>query len=215
MFDFDGTLADTFTGIERCVNIALSHFDLPVVDQRRLRPTIGLRLDELFRTIIDTPPSERLIADLVGVYREWYPVTAPGLTTLFPGVLSLLETLTQQGMALAMATSKARSNILPILAPLGIGGYFEVVCSDDLVRNGKPHPEMLNYISARLDVPTERMLVVGDTLFDIEMGNAAGAATCAVTWGNHSRARLTTASPTYVVDTMPELEAAIGQITSS
>lgn len=215
VFDFDGTLADTFAGIEHCVNVALCHFGMPVVTPQTLRPTIGLSLEVVFRSVIEAEVPERRIAELVAMYRQRYPREAPGLTTLFPGVLALLETLTRQGLALAVATSKASSNILPILDALGLLGYFEVVCSDDLVRNGKPHPDMLYYIAERMNVSPEWMLVVGDTRFDIEMGGQAGAATCAVTWGNHSREQLTAVSPTYIVDTIRELEDVIHRTISS
>jgi phosphoglycolate phosphatase len=210
VFDFDGTLADTFAGIERCVNLALHCFGLPEVDRQVLRPAIGLSLDMVFRAVIDAEVPDGRIAELVDAYRQRYPTEAPGLTTLFPGVLALLAALTRQGPAPAIATSKAISNIVPILRALVIDGYFGVVCGDDLVRHGKPHPDMLYYIAERTKIPTERMLVVGDTRFDIEMGTAAGAATCAVTWGNHSREQLATAHPTYLVDTMPELAEVVG-----
>lgn len=214
VFDFDGTLADTFAGIERCINLALCHFGFPLVTPQTLRPTIGLSLEVVFRSVIDTEVPQRRIADLIDVYRQRYPREAPPLTTLFPGVLTLLQTLTRQGRSLAVATSKASSNILPILDALGLLGYFEVICSDDLVQKGKPHPDMLYYIAERMNVPPEWMLVVGDTRFDIEMGDQAGATTCAVTWGNHSRDQLAAVSPTYLVDTVGELEDVIHRTVS-
>jgi len=50
-----------------------------------------------------------------------------------------------------------------------------------------------------------RMLVVGDTTFDIEMGHAAGARTCAVTYGSHDAERLRSVSPHYLLDSLDQL----------
>jgi len=47
--------------------------------------------------------------------------------------------------------------------------------------------------------------VVGDTVYDIEMGQRAAADTCAVTWGNNSGDELRSFNPTFVVDSFTEI----------
>jgi phosphoglycolate phosphatase len=51
--------------------------------------------------------------------------------------------------------------------------------------------------------------MVGDTVWDIEMAQRAGVASCAVTWGNHSAARLSGADPTHTADSWSALAAII------
>ena len=48
-------------------------------------------------------------------------------------------------------------------------------------------------------------VVVGDTTYDIEMGHAAGARTCAVTYGSHDALRLASAKPTFALDSLAGL----------
>ena len=50
-----------------------------------------------------------------------------------------------------------------------------------------------------MNLKEDDVLVVGDTTFDIDMGNSAGCKTGAVTYGNHSRERLMTSHPTFVI----------------
>ena len=57
----------------------------------------------------------------------------------------------------------------------------------------------------RMDIEATETLVVGDTTFDIEMGNRAGCKTCAVTWGNHSRELLATVCPDLIIDDLDSL----------
>ena len=57
----------------------------------------------------------------------------------------------------------------------------------------------------RMRLDAEDVLVVGDTTFDIEMGNAAGCDTCAVTYGNHTPDQLRDAKPTYITGNFRDL----------
>ena len=64
---------------------------------------------------------------------------------------------------------------------------------------------MVLALLARMDIEATETLVVGDTTFDIEMGNRAGCKTCAVTWGNHSRELLATVCPDLIIDELEEI----------
>lgn len=57
----------------------------------------------------------------------------------------------------------------------------------------------------KMNIRADETLVVGDTTFDIEMGNRAGCRTCAVTWGNHSRELLLSACPDLIIDDLDSL----------
>jgi phosphoglycolate phosphatase len=48
--------------------------------------------------------------------------------------------------------------------------------------------------------------MIGDTTFDLEMGNAAGVKTIGVTWGNHTREKLRECTPTWLIDSVSELQ---------
>lgn len=52
-----------------------------------------------------------------------------------------------------------------------------------------------------------QVLVVGDSSYDIDMGKAAGTATCAVTWGAHSHEELARSRPDHIVHSVPALAA--------
>ncbi len=57
----------------------------------------------------------------------------------------------------------------------------------------------------RMNIRADETLVVGDTTFDIEMGNRAGCRTCAVTWGNHSHEVLASVCPDMIIDELDSL----------
>jgi len=77
---------------------------------------------------------------------------------------------------------------------------IDEVFGGDCVHRGKPHPEMVQRARQRFRVARRRTLLVGDTSFDIKMGQAAGVATCGVTYGMHAPERLRALKPTYLID---------------
>jgi phosphoglycolate phosphatase len=64
---------------------------------------------------------------------------------------------------------------------------------------------------ARMEIQADETLVVGDTTFDIEMGNRAGCKTCAVTWGNHSCELLQSARPDMIIDDLDSIYHELSQ----
>ena len=76
------------------------------------------------------------------------------------------------------------------------------------VNVGKPSPIMARTVSALLQLPPERCIMVGDRLMtDIAMGAQAGMATLLVLTGDSTRADLASAphQPTYICATLAEV----------
>jgi len=87
---------------------------------------------------------------------------------------------------------------------------LRAVLGDEDARRKKPEPELVLKLAESAGVSPARVLVVGDTTYDIEMGHAAGAQTCAVTYGSHDRERLARVRPTYQLDSLAGLGALLG-----
>lgn len=73
----------------------------------------------------------------------------------------------------------------------------------DDVQEGKPHPEAITKTLEKFNIPADQAVMVGDTIFDIEMGINAGTKTCGVTYGNGSRASLAKAD--WLIDDFGQL----------
>jgi phosphoglycolate phosphatase len=54
-------------------------------------------------------------------------------------------------------------------------------------------------------------VVIGDTVYDIHMGRAAGCRTIGVGWGYHPLTELREAGADHIVETMAELKAVLEQ----
>jgi phosphoglycolate phosphatase len=204
-FDFDGTLADTSAAIVATALQTLQELALPMVTPSQFARQIGLPLAEAFCGV--GVPAAAIPACVVR-YRELFASHA-GSAVLFPGVVACLEQLAARGLQLAIVSSRSRASLLPLVSRLGLGGRFAVVLGGEDATAPKPAPELVLTLAARLELSPSRILVVGDTAFDIEMGHAAGARTCAVTWGNHDRAQLAAARPDHTIDSLASLQAVL------
>ena len=77
-----------------------------------------------------------------------------------------------------------------------------IVAANDVARV-KPAPDMVFKVLDELGGTPEESIVVGDMIYDVEMGKNAGTKTCGVTYGNGTREQLSEAD--YVIDDFAEL----------
>ena len=103
IFDFDGTLADTRTGILATAQEVLRRMGLPPADEAALGATIGLPLRENFTR--GAGLSEEEADRAVAIYREIFESVGVPAIVLFPGVAETLKELAARGIPMAVATS--------------------------------------------------------------------------------------------------------------
>ena len=82
-------------------------------------------------------------------------------------------------------------------------GDFQVVLSRENPGRPKPHPDGVHDAARLLGVAAGELLVVGDFVFDIEAGRAAGAPTAFLT--NGTTAAPTEPAPDYTIGTLAEV----------
>ncbi len=204
-FDFDGTLADTTEGIVQCTLVTLQELGLPASSPERIRSVIGLPLTGCFERGTDTPPER--IAEACATYRKLFNEIAIPCTTLYPGTRETLAELQARGFTLALCTSRSNNSLNALLQVLGIRAHFSAIVTNKDVSHPKPAPDIALLALARLGARPDETMVVGDTVFDLQMGSSAGCRTCGVTWGNQDRAQLQTAGPDLIIDNFGELLA--------
>lgn len=113
------------------------------------------------------------------------------------------------GIRLAIATSRGANSLGVILRNYGIYDIFDEMATSSDNYEPKPSPEMVLKLIERLGATAAGTLVVGDTTFDLLMGKRAGCRTCGVSYGNHDRTILASASPDFIVDSFPEIKMAL------
>ena len=197
VFDFDGTLADSTSGIVRTTRETFSRMGLPTPDDADIRQGIGLPLKGALHTA--GLPEDRL-DEGADIYHEVFYEIAPKHIVLFPGVKDALKKLASRGYRMGIATSRSEHSLRMLLGEHGIAHYFEVLGAVGCVENPKPAPDIVLWVLGRMGASPDQAMVIGDTVFDIQMGKAAHCRTCAVTYGNHGPDQLRAAEPDLLID---------------
>ena len=209
VFDFDGTIADTRELIVATFQETCRRLGLPSPDSEHIAYTIGIPLETAFGSLVGGAASD--IERMLSTYREVFRNRPFDGLAAFPGVPEAIFGFREQGFTLAVASSRSRESLDDMLAYLGLAGCFTLIASREDSPEPKPSPALLQGVASRLGLHGSDMLMIGDTTFDMEMGRAAGAATCAVTWGNHDRSELESAAPTAIVNSAAELQALLAR----
>lgn len=164
---------------------------------------IGLGLQESMEALF-TAQDEACYSQLKARYSAHFLALDQVPSPLFEGVLETLEALRARGHRLAVATGKSRRGLDRVLAGHRLDGYFDASrCADE--SRSKPHPLMLHQLLQHLDSSVEDACMIGDTEYDLGMAQAASMVAIGVSYGSHSRQRLSGYAPLAIVDSLPEL----------
>lgn len=198
VFDLDGTLVDSSQVLLHAHDIAWSTLKLPRPTNEAILELVGLPLRDTMLTLAPEQDPEPLCA----LYSEAYVAAAPAHEHLFDGIAALLA----HPFRAAVATGKSQRGAERVVKQHGFSDRFEAVFGGDAVPRPKPHPDMLQAIMQ--GTQCENLIMIGDTTYDLEMAQAAGAAAIGVSWGHHATERLTPLAP--VVHSVSELSALLG-----
>lgn len=206
IFDLDGTLVDTPSGIVETFTAVLKSMNI-APNPSAIKTTIGIPLEIAFSKLLGVDVSNGLVAYAISQYQLLFKeiVLPKAKKLLFKGVTNGLPELKAQGFNLAIGTSKFYTSAETLLKASGIWDYFDVVVGADQVTQRKPHPEMGFLVMKKLGTLPEHTLMVGDTTHDILMANDAGMRSIAVTYGVHDLETLKTANPTWTSNTFAEV----------
>jgi len=205
IFDLDGTLVDSLQGIATALNRALSSSCLPTHPLEAVRGFIGNGARVLIGRGVPAGSPETLIDAVEQAFKAEYEVAWPGGTIPYPGTARLLEKLQQRGLALAVLSNKPHAFTVAMVARIFPSIRFGAVLGQRAGIPHKPDPGGALEVSAQLEVPPERCLVIGDSTMDIETAKNAQMKAIAVTWGFHDRERLVAAGADYIADDPAQL----------
>ena len=204
VFDWDGTLMDSVSGIVRAMQAAALQAKLPVPDDDVIKSIIGLGLRDALYQLFPFDMDESQVNIFLAAYRDFIHREEMEELGLFDGVTEVLETLRDQGFQMAVATGKGREGLERAFSVTGIKHFFASSrCVSEA--HSKPHPQMLQQLMSELDQHPEQTLMIGDSVHDLQMAASAGVAGLAVSYGCQSESVLRTAPHRACLSDIAEL----------
>lgn len=204
ILDFDGTIADTQNSIVQTVQATLDELGLERAKEPDIKKLIGLPLKDTFLHAAHMT-NEELLERAIKFYREKYNSISLNTVELFPNVKTVLKELHEKGVTITVASSKGKEALLILLNKLDISQYITLVFGEQDVKNKKPAPDMAILILKETKSLPNETLVVGDTVYDIAMGQGANCITCGVTYGNNTEAELKKQKADYIIDDFADI----------
>ena len=202
IFDWDGTLMDSTAWIVDCMRRAVADNGMPERSDDAIRGIIGLGLHEAVATLFPEAASNTVSA-ICDAYRDHY-FGADEECALFDGVEEVLHQLRGAGYWLAVATGKSRRGLDRVLATTGLEEMFPVTRTADETHS-KPHPLMLEEIITDFNSDRERCLMIGDSLYDLQMAANARMDSLGVSWGVQGSEDLQALNPVGLIHEILEL----------
>ncbi|GIO35750.1 hypothetical protein J41TS12_06110 [Paenibacillus antibioticophila] len=121
----------------------------------------------------------------------------------FDGIPELLDKLNTKSIPYGIVTSSPASYCNRIIKHWNWKAHF-TVCYHDTQRR-KPYPDPINLGVAKLGLPKETVIAIGDDPNDIRSVRSAGVVSAGALWGAKDPQALINSSPDYIFNTTEEM----------
>jgi phosphoglycolate phosphatase len=203
IFDFDGTLADTFPWFIRVVNGVADRYGFKRIEECETQMLRGCSAREIVAHL--GVPIWKL--PMIARHMRRLAAQDPNAAHLFAGTRRMLEDLSSAGIRIAVVSSNAECNIRRALGPATSGLVERYACGASIFGKGAKFKRVLK----EAGVPARRAICIGDEIRDHEAAQAAGLAFGAVAWGYTTREALQRLSPDLMFDRMDEIAATLAE----
>jgi pyrophosphatase PpaX len=209
LFDLDGTLIDSIELILNSAKHAFREREGHVPTDAEWLTGVGIPLATMFRRYArDDADVDALIAK----YREYQLAHHDRLVTCYDQVVETVDFIRAAGHPVAIVTSKTGWLARRGLDHVGLGPHFDVIVGCDSCERHKPDPQPVHVALEQLDYKASEAVFVGDSVHDMQAGNAAGVITVAALWGPFSREDLAASEPTYYLERMADLPRLLSDV---
>jgi len=206
IFDLDGTVLDTLEDLADSMNITLAKFGFPERTLEHHRSAIGNGIRKFAeRCIPETALTDSFLDEFVKVAAEDYKSNSMIKTKPFDGINELFDFLSGESISISILSNK-RNEIVNELMGYYFPDYnFDCVFGEIPGVPKKPNPTAALNIAQECGISPEKIVFIGDSIYDVITGKNAGMKTVAVTWGNHDRCLLETEKPDFIADNTCEI----------
>lgn len=208
LFDNDGTLVDTYQLLLVSFRYATQKVLGYVPPDEVLMASVGTPLADQMYDFTDDPATAQ---ELLVVYREYNHKIHDQMVAPFAGMEDALAACKRQGLALGVVTSKLHALAWHGLEVTGLSEYFDFLIGPDDWPEHKPKPGPILRGCQLMGISPETCAYVGDSPFDIQAGNAAGAVSIAALWGMFPPQQLRAQSPDYMCESVSDLQALLAE----
>ncbi|MHA1647057.1 MAG: HAD family hydrolase [Promethearchaeota archaeon] len=201
IFDLDGTLIDSLPLHLRAWKETLKIFGFDRSEQDIL--TQFGKTNEILTTALTNISDINRLNELI-TYKKNYVFSHFDEVKLFPGVEDFLKQLQSAQIPFTFATNGTKTASKFIIQHFPLLQKVKAVITTSEVTHGKPDPEMVLKAIEVMNLTRESVLMVGDSIFDLKAGKAAGVRTIGIC-GHHNKAELEKEKPWLILENFNDI----------
>ena len=208
LWDLDGTLANTYEGISKCIDYALKPFGVKIETTEDYKKFMGPPFRYSLRKYLGFNAQES--EDFIRLYRERYIPIGAYECEIFPDAGDAVREFREAGLYQAVTTSKPETQAETIVGKFGLTDVFDDICGATLDGKIDTKIQVLNEEFRRIeakdpDFDKAQAILIGDTIYDAEGSKEAGIDFAGVSYGFGTREDLEASGALAIVDDPLEL----------
>lgn len=204
IFDLDGTLTDNTQGIKNSLKYALDKMQVDGYSDNIMDKFIGPPLQWGFGNLFGM--NERNTKLAVEYFREYYGENGWHQNEPYEGILEMIAELDSMGKRMYVATAKLEKYALKIIEHFEMDKYIiQLKGADYGGKKATKSTIIYDLMQMQQLAPSEEIVMIGDTVFDMEGGKENGLSTVAVNYGFGKENELRNTNPDYFAEDVEEL----------
>lgn len=212
IFDLDGTILDSITGIQDSINEGLKKINEVLITKEEALMYIGDGLDQLIKRSIAHTRDEKIISLIdddryqivVNEYLKYYQEYRISRTKEFAGITDTLLKLKKQGYKLFVISNKLDSDVKAMMDYF-FKGIFTEALGESPLAGTKPGTKGIEYIENKYNIRNDEILYVGDSHVDMEFSKNAKVRVVACMYGYERIYDLKKYNPDYIINKPSEI----------
>ena len=212
IFDLDGTLIDSVPDLALSVNHTLKSLNRDTFSEDIIRTWVGNGATTLVKRALSGSANikddidEILFQEALEIFLKFYSNNLTTSTILYDNVKDTLISLKSKNYRLVIVTNKPYDFIQPILLGLDLDDLFEYYIGGDSLSQKKPNPMPLLHVCEKLNIATEKSIMIGDSKNDIIAAKEANMDSIAVSYGYNYDEDISIHEPNIVFDNFAEID---------
>lgn len=202
IFDFDGTLFDTYPGISKSIKLMMSDMGLKALPESEYAKFIGPPVHIGFHDFLGLSGDE--LERAVELFRKYYTNSGVYDSRPYDGIEEMLQELKANGATLGIASSKPEFAVTKLLKLFKLDTLFDKVSAASGVERSCDKSERL-----LLAASEPKAAMVGDRLYDMQAAKKVGFTAVGVSYGFGTRQELFDFGADFVCDTVKELKSTL------
>jgi phosphoglycolate phosphatase len=205
LFDFDGTIADSSSGIIASTRYALDKNNAgDGITDEDIKNAIGPPLIPLIERILGKKADENLVRNTALSFREHYTEKGLFMAGLYEGVEKALMSLSAK-YTLFLVSSKPEEFLEKLMSALGVRKYFKGIYGPGLGLVPLKKAELIKACIAENNLKADECIMIGDKAEDVTAAKANGIKTVGVLYGFGTLAELSEAGAACLIEKPDDL----------